>query len=315
MIPSFYEGELAGSVLHDGRPVSELPLYAIAERAGTVFQNLRNMTGECYTAEKPKARAGAMILKKTPVEIEAMKRAGELSARVLREVGARCVPGTTTLELDRFAERFIHQEGGTPTFKGYDGYPATLCVSVNDQIVHGIPSAHTVLCEGDIVSVDTGATVDGWAGDNAWTFAVGRVSPVAERLLEVTEACLWAGIEAAVPGGRIGDIGHAVQSVAQAAGFGVVREYTGHGIGRDMHEDPAVPNFGRRRTGVRLEPGMVLAIEPMITAGSWRTRTLEDGWLVVTRDGSLAAHFEKTVAITEEGPVLVSVEPGRIRPL
>lgn len=255
------------------------------------------------------------IILKTPAEIEAMKVAGELSARVLREVGARCVPGVSTLTLDRFAEEFIRAHGGVPTFKGYCGYPASICASINEQIVHGIPSSKTVLKSGDIISIDVGATVDGWAGDNAWTYAVGSVAPAKRKLLEATERSLWAGISAARPGNRMGDIGHAVQTVAKKAGLGVVRDYTGHGIGRDMHEDPLVPNYGMKHLGMRLEAGMVLAIEPMLALGSAKTRICSDGWLVVTRDGSPAAHFEKTVAITDEGPVLVSVEAGRKRPL
>ena len=255
------------------------------------------------------------VIKKTPAEIEAMKEAGRLSAAVLREVGARCVAGVSTLELDEFAEDYIRSHGGIPTFKGYAGFPGSLCASINEQIVHGIPSSGVKLKSGDIVSIDIGATVDGWAGDNAWTFPVGSVSPDKKKLLKVTEEAMWAGISAARPGNRLGDIGHAVQAVAKRAGMGVVRDYTGHGIGRDMHEDPLVPNYGIRHTGMKLEPGMVLAIEPMITLGTHRTHVMRDGWLVVTQDGSPAAHFEKTVAITEEGPVLVSVEPDRKRPL
>lgn len=255
------------------------------------------------------------VIKKSPAEIEAMKEAGRLSAAVLREVGVRCVPGVSTLELDEFAEDYIRSHGGIPTFKGYGGFPGSICASINEQIVHGIPSSKVKLKPGDIVSIDTGATVDGWAGDNAWTYAVGSISPDKKRLLEVTEESMWAGISAARPGNRLGDIGHAVQAVAKRAGFGVVRSYTGHGIGRDMHEDPNVPNYGVRHTGMKLEVGMVLAIEPMLTMGTYKTHVMGDGWLVVTQDGKPAAHFEKTVAITEDGPVLVSVEPGRKRPV
>ena len=255
------------------------------------------------------------VIKKSPAEIEAMKEAGRLSAAVLREVGARCVPGVTTLELDQFAEEYIRSHGGIPTFKGYGGFPGSICASINEQIVHGIPSSKVKLKSGDIVSIDVGATVDGWAGDNAWTYAVGTVSPDVKRLLEATEKSMWAGISAARPGNRLGDIGHAVQSVAKQANLGVVRDYTGHGIGRDMHEDPNVPNYGMRHTGMKLEAGMVLAIEPMLTLGTYKTRVMSDGWLVVTRDGKPAAHFEKTVAITEDGPVLVSVEPDHERPV
>lgn len=256
-----------------------------------------------------------MIIRKSPAEIEAMREAGRVSAKVLREVGALVKPGVTTAELDEFAETLIRLEGGTPAFKGYGGFPGSICASVNDQIVHGIPSKKVVLREGDIISIDTGAIVDGWVGDNAWTYAVGKVSPEKRRLLEVTEQCLWAGLGAARPGNRLGDIGHAVQSVAEAAGFGVVREYVGHGIGRDMHEDPNVPNYGRKHTGVRLEPGMVLAIEPMVNAGTHKTRQMPDGWLVCTRDGRPSAHFEKTVAITEDGPLILTAEEGRRRPV
>ena len=255
------------------------------------------------------------VIKKTPAEIEAMKEAGRLSAAVLREVGARCVPGVTTLELDEFAEDYIRSHGGIPTFKGYGGFPGSICASINEQVVHGIPSSKVKLQSGDIISIDVGATVDGWAGDNAWTYAVGTVSTERKRLLEQTEKSMWAGISAARVGNRLGDIGHAVQSVAKQANLGVVRAYTGHGIGRDMHEDPNVPNYGMRHTGMKLETGMVLAIEPMLTLGTYKVRVMPDGWLVVTNDGKPAAHFEKTVAITESGPVLISVEPDHKRPV
>ena len=255
------------------------------------------------------------VIKKSPAEIEAMKEAGRLSAAVLREVGARCVPGVSTLELDQFAEDYIRSHGGVPTFKGYGGFPGSICASINEQIVHGIPSSAVKLKSGDIISIDVGATVDGWAGDNAWTYAVGKVSPQVKKLLEVTEKSMCAAISAARPGNRLGDIGHAVQAVARSGGFGVVRDYTGHGIGRDMHEDPLVPNYGLKHTGMKLQAGMVLAIEPMLTMGTHKTHVMRDGWLVVTQDGKPAAHFEKTVAVTEEGPVLISVEPGRDRPI
>ena len=248
------------------------------------------------------------VIKKSLVEIEAMKAAGRLSAAVLREVGARCVPGVSTLELDEFAESYIRSHGGVPTFKGYGGFPGSICASINEQVVHGIPSSKVKLKSGDIISIDVGATVDGWAGDNAWTFAVGSVSPDIKRFLAAGEKSMWAGISAARPGNKLGDIGHAVSSVAKQAGYGVVRDYTGHGIGRDMHEDPNVPNFGMRHTGMKLEVGMVLAIEPMITMGTHKTHVMRDGWLVVTRDGKPACHFEKTVAITEAGPVVISAE-------
>ncbi len=256
-----------------------------------------------------------MIIRKSPAEIEAMKEAGRVSAKVLREVGAQVRPGVSTLELDELAEALIRAEGGVPAFKGYGGFPGSICASVNEQIVHGIPSRSVVLKEGDIISIDTGAIVDGWVGDNAWTYAVGKISPEKKRLLDVTERCMWAGLAAARPGTRLGDIGHAVQGVAEEAGYGVVREYVGHGIGRDMHEDPNVPNFGRRRTGLKLLPGMVLAIEPMVNAGTRKVKQCSDGWLVRTRDGKPSVHFEKTVAITEDGPVVLTTEEGHERPV
>ena len=256
-----------------------------------------------------------MIKIKTPEEIEQMKKAGALSKMVLRHVGAMVRPGVSTFELDQLAEQIIRMHGGTPAFKGYGGFPGTICASLNDAVVHGIPNPDVILRDGDILSIDTGAIVDGWVGDNAWTYAVGRISPEKQRLLDVTEKCMWAGLEAARPGNHLGDIGHAVQSIAEAEGFGVVREYVGHGIGRDMHEDPNVPNFGHRHTGVRLEPGMVLAIEPMINLGTYKTRQMPDGWLVCTRDGLPSAHFEKTVAITEDGPVVLTCEEGHRRPV
>jgi len=249
------------------------------------------------------------IIIKTAEEIEAMKVAGRVSAKVLRKVGELVRPGVSTLELDRFAENMIRMEGGKPAFKGYGGFPGSICASLNDQIVHGIPSAGVVLQEGDILSVDTGAVIGGWVGDNAATFAVGQISPEAQRLMDVTEQCMWAGIEAAVAGNKVGDIGFAVQRLAEGAGYGVVREYVGHGVGRDMHEDPNVPNFGRRGKGPKLKPGMVIAIEPMINAGTHETKgPFEDKWTVFTKDGSLSAHFEKTVAITADGPLILTKE-------
>lgn len=256
-----------------------------------------------------------MIIKKSPAEIEAMKEAGRVSAKVLREVGARVQPGISTLELDQFVETLIRLEGAIPAFKGYGGFPGSICASVNEQIVHGIPSADVILREGDILSIDTGAIVDGWVGDNAWTYPVGKISDEKKKLLDTTEKCMWAGLDAARPGNRLGDIGAAVQEIAEDEGYGVVREYVGHGIGRDMHEDPNVPNYGRRHTGILLEPGMVFAIEPMINLGTYKTKQMPDGWLVVTRDGLPSAHFEKTVAITEDGPVILTTEEGYRRPV
>lgn len=256
-----------------------------------------------------------MIIKKSPRDIEAMAKAGELSAKALRVVGAAVAPGISTLELDRIAEEVIRQGGGIPAFKGYGGFPGSICASVNEQIVHGIPSRDVILQEGDIISIDTGATLGGWVGDNAWTFPVGKISPQKKQLLKVTEECMWAGLAAARPGNHLGDIGHAIQQIAERVGYGVVREYVGHGIGRVMHEEPNVPNYGRKHSGVLLEPGMVLAIEPMINMGTRKTRQMSDGWLVCTRDGKPSAHFEKTVAITEDGPRLLTIEPDFERPV
>jgi len=250
-----------------------------------------------------------MIPIKTPEKIDAMRAAGRISAKVLRKTGELVRPGISTLELDRFAENLIRLEGARPAFKGYGGFTGSICASINNQIVHGIPSAEVILQEGDIISIDTGAIFNGWYGDNAATFAVGKIDADAARLLEVTERSLWAGIEAAQVGGHLGDIGFAVQTLAEAAGFGVVREYVGHGIGKAMHEDPVVPNFGRKKSGIKLKAGMVFAIEPMINAGDYQTRgPYADGWIVYTADDSLSAHFELTVALTLDGPEILTKE-------
>ena len=212
------------------------------------------------------------------------------------------------MELDHQAEAIIRLEGGIPAFKGYGGFPGSICASVNDMIVHGIPSNDFVLQEGDIVSIDTGAIVDGWVGDNAWTFACGKITPELQKLLDVTEQSMWDGIAAAKVGNHLGDIGHAVQSTAEGAGFKVVREYVGHGVGRDMHEDPNVPNYGKHGKGIELLEGMVLAIEPMVNMKSYRTRLCADGWGVKTHDHLPSAHFERTVAITAAGPIILTQE-------
>jgi len=237
-----------------------------------------------------------------------MREAGRVSARALRLVGEAVAAGVTTAQLDDIAESAIRADGGVPAFKGYHGFPKTLCTSINNQVVHGIPSEMIKLREGDILSVDVGAIVDGYYGDNARTFPVGRVSEEAIRLLSATKASLDAGIEQARAGHHLFDIGAAVQAVAEGAGFSVVREYVGHGIGRSMHEDPNVPNYGTPGKGPRLEVGMVIAIEPMVNAGGASVDALPDGWTVVTRDGRLSAHFEHTVAITASGPVVLTVE-------
>lgn len=249
-----------------------------------------------------------MIKIKSARQIEEMKSAGALSKTALRRVGEAVVPGVTTLELDAIAERAIRSAGATPTFKGYCGFPGTICASVNDQIVHGIPSSSVVLRDGDIVSVDVGATFGGWVGDNAWTFYCGEPTREAQVLCEVTRDCLKAAIRQAVPGNRLGDVGDAIQRLAEKHGFGVVRDYTGHGVGHDMHEEPNVPNYGKRGRGVRLQSGMVIAIEPMITLGNQANDVAGNGWTVSTLDGSLAAHYENTVAITDDGPVVLTAD-------
>lgn len=235
-----------------------------------------------------------------------MKAAGALSKRALRAVGAHVKPGVSTLELDKVAESVIREGGGIPAFKGYCGFPASICCSVNDQIVHGIPSANDVLKQGDIVSIDTGAIVGGWVGDNAWTFFCGEPSDADKGLCEVTRDCLRAAIDQAVPGNHLGDIGHAVQSLAESNGYGVVRDYVGHGVGREMHEEPNVPNYGKRGRGVKLQEGMVIAIEPMVTLGDYASHVLSNRWTVVTNDHGTAAHFENTLAITKDGPVILT---------
>lgn len=251
-----------------------------------------------------------MIKLKSPQDIEGLKVCGALSKEALRLTGEMVRPGISTWELDKFCEDFIRMHGGVPGFKGYGGFPGTICASINDEVVHGIPSRDRILCEGDIISIDTGATVNGWVGDNAWTFAVGHISADRKALLEVTRDCLALAIEQAVPGNHLGDIGYAVQSHAQKHDYGVIREYVGHGIGRKMHEEPNVPNYGHRGFGIKLEVGMVLAIEPMITMGRRHVHTLSNDWTVVTNDGSMAAHFENTVAITKDGPVITTAEEG-----
>jgi methionyl aminopeptidase len=248
-----------------------------------------------------------MITLKSPRELDTMRRAGRIVHDTLARVAEILEPGKTTADLDAEAERFIRShKGAVPSFKGLYGFPASLCTSVDVEIVHGIPSPRKVLEAGSIVSVDCGVFLDGLHADSAVTLAVGSISEDIQRLLDVTRASLDAGIAAAVAGNHVGDIGHAVQVVAEAAGYGVVRELVGHGIGARFHEEPQVPNFGTPRRGAALRHGMTLAIEPMITMGDPTTRTLRDKWTVVTQDGSLSAHFEHTVAITPEGPVLLT---------
>lgn len=235
-----------------------------------------------------------------------MRQAGRITALALAAVGAAVRPGVSTAELDAIAEQTIRAHGAVPAFKGYRGFPATICASPNEVIVHGIPGA-LVLADGDIFSVDVGAVFEGFYGDSARTFAVGEVSAQAQALLQATEAGLQAAISQCWPGRRLGDVGYAVQEIAERNGFSVVREYVGHGIGRAMHEDPSVPNYGSPGRGMELAEGMVLAIEPMVNAGGAATQGLADGWTVVTADGSLSAHFEHTVAITASGPEVLTL--------
>lgn len=248
-----------------------------------------------------------MIVRRSRAELETMREAGRVTARALRSVGDAVAPGVTTGELDEVAVAVIEAAGGKAAFLGYHGFPATICASRNQQVVHGIPG-RTRLAEGDVISIDVGAIVDGYVGDSARTFRVGTVSDEARRLLDVTEKSLFAGIDRCRPGSRLQDIGAAVQSVAEGAGFSIVREYVGHGIGRNMHEDPQVPNYGIAGKGPTLLSGMVLAIEPMVNAGGAAVRQLDDGWTVVTADGTLSAHFEHTVAITDDGPWILTEE-------
>ncbi len=244
---------------------------------------------------------------KSPADLDKMRRAGRLAANALREIGRAVVPGATTKELDRLAEKLIRDGGGIPTFLGYRGFTASICASINDEVVHGIPTVKRVLRDGDIVGIDIGATLGGFVGDTAATFAVGTISDEAQRLLKTTRESLDNGIKAMRVGNRLGDVSYAIQKTAEAQGYSVVRDFVGHGIGREMHEEPSVPNYGTAGTGVRLEPGLVLALEPMVNAGTWRVQLLKDGWTVVTEDGRWSAHFEHTVALTETGPEILTV--------
>lgn len=248
-----------------------------------------------------------MVVLKTSRELGIMKEACRISAGALQTVGKAVEPGITTAELDALAEKYIRSQGGTPNFKNYHGYPATACISINNEVIHGIPSGKRVLKAGDIVSVDLGAMFNGYHGDNAATFACGDISPEAKRLMQTTQDALYEGIKAATAGSRIGDISSAVQRTVEAAGFSVVRQYVGHGIGTQLHEAPEVPNFGTAGRGIRLLPGMTLAIEPMVNAGGYDVKVLPDGWTVLTKDGSLSAHFEHTVVITPDGPKIMTL--------
>ncbi|APM37577.1 type I methionyl aminopeptidase [Clostridium kluyveri] len=248
-----------------------------------------------------------MIIIKTDREIELMRRAGRLVGEALLEIKNAVKPGITTKELDRIAEKYIIKHKAKPSFKGYYGFPASICTSVNEEVVHGIPSKNKVLREGDIISVDCGAVLDGYHGDAARTFAVGKVSPEAEKLIEVTKESFFKGIEKAVLGNRLTDISAAVQEYVEGFGFSVVRDYVGHGIGSNMHEKPEIPNYGRSGRGPKLVKGMALAIEPMVNMGRYNVKTQSNNWTVVTMDGNLSAHYENTIAILENGPEILTL--------
>ena len=256
-----------------------------------------------------------MIIRKSPREIEKMAATGALVAETIAHVGSLLRPGVTTDELDAAAGAFIRERGGIPTSEGYKGYPKAICISPNDVVVHGIPDRFQV-SEGDLVTIDVGVTLDGYIADSAYTFGVGEIDPDAQRLLDVAQDALAAGIAEAVVGNRVGDISHAVQAIVEAGGFSVVRSLVGHGVGRDYHEDPHIPNYGEPGRGPRLSEGMTIAIEPMITAGSSEVLVMDDGWTIRTADGSLSAHFEHTVAITADGPRILTPRvgvPGGVR--
>lgn len=248
-----------------------------------------------------------MISVKTGRELEAMRLAGRISARALRLAGTMVEPGVSTFEIDKAIRKYIESEGATPSFLGYAGYPASACISINHVVIHGIPDHKTILKAGDIVSVDVGAFIGGYNGDNAYTFPCGDVSEKAKLLLKTTEESLYKGIAQAQAGNRVGDIGHAVQEYVELRGYSVVRDFVGHGVGAKLHEDPSVPNYGTPKRGVRLVPGMTIAIEPMVNAGTYQVKTLQDGWTTVTADGELSAHFEHTIAITPSGPVILTL--------
>ncbi len=247
-----------------------------------------------------------MIVLKSEREIKQMLEACKISAEALKVAGEAVAPGVSTWEIDRIARRFIESKGAKPTFLNYNGFPAAVCISINDEVIHGIPDKAHILKSGDIVSIDLGACINGYTGDTAATFACGEVSAEAKRLMETTEASLYEGIAKAVPGGRLGDVGSAIQVYCEERGYSVVRDYTGHGVGASLHEDPAVPNYGTPGRGARLVPGMTIAIEPMINQGKAAVKTLPNGWTVKTTDGKLSAHFEHTVAITSSGPLIMT---------
>lgn len=250
-----------------------------------------------------------MVVLKTRREIELMREAGRISATALKVAGEAVRPGVSTLEIDTIARKYIESQGARPNFLGLYGFPATACISINNEVIHGIPSKDRILKEGDIVSIDLGAEKNGYHGDNAATFAVGEISDEAKRLIDTTRESLYVGLKQAVAGNRVGDISNAIQMYCEERGFGVVRDFVGHGVGKELHEDPSVPNFGTPGRGVRLLPGMTIAVEPMINQGTWQVDQLSDGWTVVTKDGKLAAHFEHTIAITKDGECMILTLP------
>jgi len=248
-----------------------------------------------------------VIVIKSKSELALMRQAGRIVARTLAELKQYVRPGVTTYELDQLAQRIITRHGAVPTFKGYRGFPASICTSINHEVVHGIPSKKRVLNEGDIISIDVGATLDGWIGDAAITLPVGRITERAQRLLETTEGALWSAIAQCRAGNYLENVSGAIQDYAESRGYSVVREYVGHGVGRQMHEDPQIPNFRQGKRGPQLKPGMTLALEPMVNEGVAETRVLRDKWTVVTKDGKLSAHFEHTVAITDGEPDILTL--------
>ena len=248
-----------------------------------------------------------MVVLKTSRELKAMREAGRISANALKLAGEAVEPGITTWEIDEIVRKYIEGQGAVPSFLGYGGFPASVCISVNNVVIHGIPRKNQILKQGDIVSIDVGAFYEGFHGDNAWTFPCGEVSKEAQALMDVTRESLFKGINAARPGNRLGDIGSAVQRYVEARGYSVVRDFVGHGVGAELHEDPSVPNYGTPGRGVRLLPGMTIAIEPMVNQGVHTVETLSDNWSVVTSDGKLSAHFEHTIAITPDGPVILTL--------
>lgn len=252
-----------------------------------------------------------MITIKNESQIEKMRRAGALLHSVLEALRAEIRPGVTTMHLDQMAERLIREAGGIPSFKGFEGFPYSICASVDDQVVHGFAS-HDRLCKGQLLSIDCGCILDGWQSDSAFSVLVGGGSAEAQKLIDVTEECFWLGASMARAGNHLGDISHAVQAHAEAHGYGVIRDLTGHGIGQEMHEDPNVPNYGTPGRGVRLQAGMTLAIEPMISMGTWKVRVLDNDWTIVTRDGSLASHYEHTVLVTDGEPEVLSFPGAKV---